>query len=294
MLMVFLAGIICAVLVVWFVTRDDRRVVDVSDCQDILDLLDRLDYTADTWMAGEIPRIAFTCSPARWCPLAGDDVSTGFRKSMFLMTAAPLVLMANEAVLEDRRMVAGIRKARARMAGARVRDLALRYGVMDGETTHMTSDHLRELLRRIDTVPPSLALAQGALESGWGTSRFVLEGKAMFGQVVWNESGMTPEDPKTELGTYGIRRFDTLLDSVEAYLFNLNSHPAYDEMRLARAAQGGDAIPGPQLAEYLESYSERRRAYIDSLQTIIEVNGLRQLDNARLQDGPTWIVGPRC
>ena len=293
-LLVCLAGIICVVLVAWFVTRDDRRVVDVSDCQDILDFLDRLDYRADTWMAGEIPRIAFTCSPARWCPLASDDISIDFRKSMFLMTTAPLVLMANEAVLEDRRMVAGSRKARARVAGARVRDLALRYGVMDDEAAQMTSNHLQELLRRVDSVPPSLALAQGALESGWGTSRFVVEGKALFGQVVWNESGMAPEEPKAELGTYGIRRFDTLLDSVEAYLFNLNSHPAYDEMRQARASRGSDVIPGSVLAEHLESYSEGRRAYVESLLRIIETNSLRQLDNARLRDSPTWIVGPRC
>ncbi len=284
-LAVCLAGL-AAAPAVWIATRDDDRMVTIADCQDILDLFESLDYRADTWMAREIPRLAFTCSPARWCSLAGDRVPVEFRKSVFLMTAAPLVLMANEAIEAQRGAITGPRRARAGL-----KDLALRYDVIHERSSALTPAHLAELLRRVDTIPASLALAQGAEESGWGTSRFALEGNALFGQLVWDASGMAPEEAREELGSYGVRKFRTPLDSADAYAFNLNTHPAYAGFRKLRAA---GRASGPELAGHLESYSQRRRDYVESLLAIIRVNGLQRLDGARLADGPAWIVAPGC
>ena len=280
---IVLAG---AALAVWLATRDDDRVIEVAGCQDILDLFDELDYRADTWKEQDVPRIAFTCSPAHWCSVGADDSSVQFRKSMFLMTTAPLVLMANEETEARRRTIAGARHARARL-----KEMALRYDVIGDRAAALTPVHLAELRRRVDTVPPSLALAQGAEESGWGTSRFVLEGNALFGQMVWDESGMEPNQARRELGPYGVRKFRSLLDSTRAYVFNLNTHRAYNGFRTLRAV--GQASVG-ELAGELEHYSERRGDYVVSLRTIIRANGLELLDGSRLADGPTWIVAPDC
>lgn len=139
-------------------------------------------------------------------------------------------------------------------------------------------------MQRVDIIPPSLALAQAAKESGWGTSRFARNGNALFGQWTWDEDqGMEPKD-RPEGTDHLVREFDTLLDSVEAYMLNLNRHRAYRELRSLRAGmrKRGEPIDGISLAGGLESYSELGMEYVERIRSMIDLNQLLALDNAEL------------
>ncbi len=223
--------------------------------------------------ADPVPRQFAARLPA---PMPADAPT---RKQLFLATVLPLVLRVNE----------DIRAARARLIRVRglvlngrplppsertwLRRLAERYGT---ETTDFAV-----LLRRVDVIPPSLALAQAATESGWGESRFAQQGNALFGQRVWRAgAGLIPAG-RADGGQYEVRRFADLEASIRAYARNLNSHPAYDDFRVQRASRRPKADP-IALAATLSAYSELGAEYADLLGQVIRENQLRQLDTARL------------
>jgi Bax protein len=142
------------------------------------------------------------------------------------------------------------------------------------------------LLLRVDAIPPSLALAQAAEESGWGTSKFARRGNALFGQ--WTTSsdvGIVPA--RRDAGkTHKIKAFKSLQDSIAAYMRNLNVHRAYREFRQARHSlrRRGRALDGLRLAAGMTRYSERAEKYVETLRIIINVNRLNLFDAAQLED----------
>ncbi len=213
-----------------------------------------------------------------------DLMDVAERKTVFLSLMLPLILEANARVaLERWRLRSAIkRRADGQVLPPEVTDwlaaLAKRYKVPTGR--------LDALLLRVDGVPPSLALAQAAAESGWGTSRFAIEGNAIFGQ--WTTAGgkgLVPLE-RPEGMTYKVRSFERLIESVNAYLLNLNTHRSYDGFREARAAkrQAGTPPDGAALAGELRRYSERGQEYVDLLRGIIRKNRLSPLDTARIGD----------
>jgi len=135
-------------------------------------------------------------------------------------------------------------------------------------------------------MPPSLALAQAAEESGWATSRFTEEGNAFFGQWDFSGKGITPKQQRKELGNYGLARFSSPLASVEGYMLNINITGAYKKLRVLRAKLRNEnkAITGLELAGTLDKYSERGQAYIDGLRSMIRYNKLEGVDDAYLSD----------
>ena len=152
---------------------------------------------------------------------------------------------------------------------------------------------VHELLMRVDIVPVSLALSQCAEESGWGTSRFAAEGNALFGQWSWGGKGIKPLQQREGMGDYRIAAFETPLQSVMAYMRNLNTHNAYAGLRARRAElrAKGERMSGWELAKTLDKYSERGPAYVESLHGIMKVNQLDPADDAYLGDGPTiWLI----
>lgn len=216
------------------------------------------------------------------------DVET--RKTVFLKVALPLVLEANRHISGQRKRVQLIADKTA--AGERIppdlqswlSEIASRYRV--------PPDRLDLLLRRVDVVPPSLVLAQAAAESGWGTSRFALEGNAIFGQWTSEDGkGLVPLD-RPEGRTYKVRAFDRLIDSFQSYLLNLNTHRAYKGFRIKREQMrnAGEALDGYELAETLVAYSELGQEYVDLLQTIMRVNRLSPFDDARLGTGEIALL----
>lgn len=139
------------------------------------------------------------------------------------------------------------------------------------------------LLRRVDVVPPSLALAQAAKESGWGTSRFAIEGNNFYGQWCFVEDcGVVPVVPavREEGAVHEVAGFDSAKESVEGYIHNLNYHPAYTELRSIRAnlREQEEPVTGLKVAAGLESYSERGEAYIEELRSMILFNDLHEHD----------------
>jgi Bax protein len=288
---------------------DDGRPVErfeFSSYTELDPLLERFNYTPESWQAGvrEVPRIYLTDIPPRWRDRVADEVSVLAKKRIFFRTLAPLVLRANELILADRTRLTAMAKdvaagrPLATKDSAWLGELAARYRVIDEPRALPGPDALGvlvdELLTRADSVPLSLVLAQGAEESGWGTSRFATEGNAIFGQWTWSGEGIRPEGQREELGDYRIATFETPLKSIMSYLLNLNSHPAYSELRARRAAlrNSGERVSGYELAKALTSYSERGPEYVESLHALMRTNQLEATDDAQLGDTPTIYLVP--
>ena len=140
---------------------------------------------------------------------------------------------------------------------------------------------LEALLLRVDEVPPSLALAQSANESAWGTSRFAVKGNNLFGQWCFREGcGLVPSDRDGD-AVHEVARFSSPRASVESYIHNLNTNPAYRELREIRAHQrvAEQGLSGQTIAMGLGKYSSRGEEYIRELQAMIRVNKLDELDS---------------
>ena len=145
------------------------------------------------------------------------------------------------------------------------------------------SKDLSILKIRMDEIPVSLAIAQAAKETGWGTSRFAQEGNALFGQWTWSGEGLKPKDSDKNEG-HKVMKFNVLQASVRAYQRNLNTHSTYQEFRFARAElrdQEKD-LDSLILAKYLKDYAETGEQYVEILQQIIEQNNLKDFDDAKL------------
>lgn len=142
---------------------------------------------------------------------------------------------------------------------------------------------LSKLKMRMDIIPVSMALAQAANESGWGTSRFALEGNALFGQWTWSKKGITPKNKDPDQN-HKILQFQILKASVRAYKNNLNTHNAYKEFREVRAKlrQSGTKITGLALIKYLKNYSAIGVKYTEIIEGIIVHNSLTDFDKANL------------
>lgn len=220
------------------------------------------------------------------------ELDPQMRKDTFTATVLPLVLRVNELILNDRERLLEISGRLGE--GASVSKMERRWiqtmaNTYDVEMPDIDANgDFAELLRRVDAVPPSLALAQAAIESGWGTSRFARTGNALYGQWTWSEdSGLIPL-LRGEGLTHRIRAFDYLLQSVYSYTRNLNTHAAYEEFRAFRSRRriAGQFPSSLALTPTLSAYSERGVEYVNDLQRIIRSNRLEALDQAKLE--PLW------
>ncbi len=214
------------------------------------------------------------------------------KKSLFIRTVLPLVLRVNEELAADR---ARLERLHAHMlAAGRLSAAERKWLAATAERYALESVDWVELFRRLDTVPPSLALAQAAVESGWGTSRFALEGNALFGQITYKPAlGMLPE--RSEAGERRrVRSFQTLLAAVRSYIHNLNVHYAYDEFRRLRERlhRAGAPAGGEALVAGLGRYSERGADYIRTIRQIVRQNRLDDFDRVRLRSVPRTASAP--
>jgi Bax protein len=274
--------------------------VEFTNVQKVTDLWDKYHFTPTAIRAGErtVPRIYFADIPARWGQTTAPSLTVRKKKITFLFGMAPMVLAVDEEVmLERKRLDSLIAKHRAGKPWDRDEEnwldsLAARYGVKDNVETAATLD---ELATRVDAIPPSLVLAQAAVESGWATSRFAAEGSALFGQWTYGGAGITPKEQRTaSKGDYKIQAFATPLDSIRAYLLNLNTNRSYEALRKKRRTlrEEGKPVTGVALASGLLNYSERGQAYVDELRTLIHRNNLELADLATLRDMTPILLVP--
>lgn len=227
---------------------------------------------------------------------AMSDVNT--KKRTFFAYLLPMVQQSNNDIMQERAAFLEISQQLAhkrpltKKQTDSIRLLAKKYRVTTDEPfseNAMTSENIMTLLdRRIDSIPASLALAQAANESGWGTARFAVKGNNYFGLWCWSSNcGLVPN--KREKGaSHEVSRFKTPVDSVKNYMLTLNSHPAYKKLRDLRvtARNTHTSAPGALLAGGLLSYSERGEAYIKELRAMIRINNLDQFDQGDLDPAP--------
>ena len=213
--------------------------------------------------------------PPIW-PLPEDE--TEARKARLVNLLLPSIQNNNRKLLEKRDRLKALHKQIASGQSLKrndriwLEDLSQRYRLDVPEP--LTREWSRVLLRRIDLVPADLALAQGALESAWGTSRFAVEGNNYFGHWCFVPGcGLVPQH-RREGARHEVARFSSAGESVRRYMHNLNSHPRYTELRLIRekARQQEQPFNGSDLAAGLEGYSELGEEYIGMVRDLIRQN----------------------
>jgi uncharacterized FlgJ-related protein len=256
--------------------------ISISSLDELMALFDSLNYTVQSFQEGNkaIPRLTFDAVGEEWRSVS-HQIPVKQKKTVFFRLITPLVLLANEKILQERQIIMS-----APLDDIELLALAVKYKVLGSTDMSLLEAQRQTLLERVDILPPSLVLAQAAKESGWGTSRFTLEGNAFFGQWDFNGKGMEPKQKRQGLGNYGLARFDTPLASVEGYLLNLNTHNAYQKMRDLRVQSRDDnqLITGLALAGTLDKYSERGHAYVEGIRQMIRTNKLHLADETYLSD----------
>ena len=203
--------------------------------------------------------------------------STKKRKEFFIQIVLPLILKENNNIRIDRKRLFSI------INKSNNSDLEKKWLAKKYKQYGIPSKDLSTLKIRMDEIPVSLALAQAAKETGWGTSRFALEGNALFGQWTWSGEGLRPKESDKNEG-HKVMKFNVLQASVRAYQRNLNTHSSYKDFRKARAElrDNGKPLDSLILAEYLDKYAETGDKYVEVLKKIIAQNSLKDFDDAKL------------
>ena len=203
--------------------------------------------------------------------------STKKRKEFFIQIVLPLILKENNNIRIDRKRLFSI------INKSNNSDLEKKWLAKKYKQYGIPSKDLSTLKIRMDEIPVSLALAQAAKETGWGTSRFALEGNALFGQWTWSGEGLRPKESDKNEG-HKVMKFNVLQASVRAYQRNLDTHSSYKDFREARAElrDKGKPLDSFILAEYLDKYAETGEKYVEVLKKIIAQNSLKDFDDAKL------------
>ena len=203
--------------------------------------------------------------------------NTKLKKETFIKIVLPLIVAENERILADREKLIFLsdKKFTTDLEKQWIRQKLLEYKVKKG--------NLKQLLVRMDIIPTSIALAQAAKESGWGTSRFALEGNAIFGQWTWSGQGIAPLNRESNKN-HKILKFPILRASVKAYQNNLNTHKSYSKFRQKRLTlrEKNKKIKGLELTETLNNYAQTGSEYTKILNQIIKQNRLMDFEPVRL------------
>ena len=203
--------------------------------------------------------------------------NTKKRKDLFIQIVLPLILQENNNIRLDRMKLFSIIKKsnNSELEKKWLKKKYKQYGVVSKDIT--------TLKIRMDEIPTSLAIAQAAKETGWGTSRFALDGNALFGQWTWSGEGLQPKESDKNKG-HKVMKFNVLQASVRAYQRNLNTHKSYQDFRKARAElrEKNLSLDSILLSEYLDKYAETGKQYVNILQQIIKQNNLKDFDDAKL------------
>jgi len=199
------------------------------------------------------------------------------KKSIFIRLMLSNILKANEKLLENRNKILSLQKEKQLSAKDK------KWIAEWSEKLRVKDSSFAKLLIKTDVIPPSLAIIQAIVESGYGTSRFAIEGNALFGEHFYGEN------PKNHIKAKGsktrMKAFPSIYESIWGYMINLNRHPAYKKLRKLRAIERekGELISGYQLINTLGSYSENGQSYINNLHKMMRQLQLSKLDSLKLE-----------
>ena len=243
--------------------------------QTVLNLFEDLEYDLDRVRSNKLVKpIYFTRLPKDL-----DEIkSVTQKKETFLQILLPLVVAENETILKNRKYLFKILKKNQSVENANwINKKYKKYKV--------SKKNIDELIEKMDIVPTSIALAQAAKESGWGTSRFALEGNAIFGQWTWNGAGIEPLE-KIAGQKHKILKFPLLRASVKAYINNLNSHNGYKSFRKKRLQLRNENknLSGLDLIHELDNYAQTGKEYTKILEKIIKQNDLDEFETVTIDD----------
>ena len=199
------------------------------------------------------------------------------RKNLFIQIVLPLILDENNQIKLDRKkLFVVLNKNNNSDAEQKWLNMKFKqYGVKNKD--------LSTLKIRMDEIPVSLAIAQAAKETGWGTSRFALEGNALFGQWTFSGDGIKPKFSDNDKN-HKVMKFQILKASVRAYQRNLNTHSSYKKFRKLRAQSrdNDEKLDSLILADCLDQYAATGVEYTKTLKKIILQNSLKDFDEVKL------------
>ncbi len=281
-----IAAVVVAIVFGWsqVVASDKEIVVKVDSALDVAAYFKKIGfYDIDNHpeRLKAVPRTRLLRVPNTQRDVWRENVS--LRKSVFFRLGLSAVLQVNEKIIAQReRLLSFSLNDLSGDDRAWLSVMMARYGVAKADDPP-TAKGLAELTLRVDALPPSLVMTQGAIESGWFQSRFARTGQAIFGQWTTSESGIKALNSEARLAAFANPR-----ESLIAYMLNLNSHPAYARLRKARAElrRNGQPIDGNMLAGYLDKYAETGEEYVKLIRGIIRRDDLTRADTAELAPGP--------
>ena len=263
-----------------FETNPSDVTVDyISESSEMIEIFNKYQFSVDNLLNNQSANLViFSSLPSDFM----DIQPIIERKRLFINTLIPIIYSENLQILNDRKKILDWWRESDGENFSRdfwpqwLFELSEKYGSSDS--------NLGNLLMRVDIIPISLALAQSAIESGWGTSRYSREGNAVFGQYTFDESkGLKPKD-RNENDEFFIKKFPNLSESVRSYLKNINTHLAYADFREERKKlrMSGENLSGYKLVNFLKDYSERRESYIKDVKEIISSNNFQKYDKGNV------------
>ena len=253
----------------------ESKVDFIGEANEMIDIFEKYNFSVESFLNDQSSNLIIFTS---WPNDFSNIKSVNKRKKLFINTLLPIIFVENRKILEDRKKILDWWNKSGGEVVSRefwpnwLFELSAKY--------NYTESSLGKLLVRVDIVPLSLALSQAAIESGWGSSRYMNEGNAIFGQYTYDgKNGIKPK--KREDGKkFFVKKFPTLSESVRSYLKNINTHLAYEDFRQERRKlrMNGDSLSGNVLANFLKNYSERDQAYVNDLKLLIETNNFMKFD----------------
>ena len=260
-------------------TSESKSVDYISQADEMLEIFKKYEFSVDSFLNDESANlIIFSSLPEDFMEI--EPVNE--RKKLFINTLLPIIYSENLKILEDRKKI--LDWWNESQGENFSRDFWPSWLFELSEKYETSDSNLGNLLMKVDVIPISMALAQAAIESGWGTSRYLREGNAIYGQYTFEKDrGIRPERRESDKKFF-IKKFSNLSESTRSYFKNINTHRAYVDFREERKKlrMNGEKLSGVKLVKFLTSYSERRDEYVRDVENIIQSNNFMKFDNSYL------------
>jgi Bax protein len=260
-------------------TSESKSVDYISKADEMLEIFKKYEFSVDSFLNDESANlIIFSSLPDDFMEIK----SVNERKKLFINTLLPIIYSENLKILQDRKKI--LDWWNESQGENFSRDFWPSWLFELSEKYETSDSNLGNLLMKVDVIPISMALAQAAIESGWGTSRYLREGNAIYGQYTFEKDrGIRPERRESN-EKFFIKRFSNLSESTRSYFKNINTHRAYVDFREERKKlrMNGIKLSGVKLVKFLTSYSERRDEYVKDVENVIQSNNFMKFDNSYL------------